>query len=94
MDRRSDTHLEIVELGTQDSFNLLNFDGLSLSVSHQLQTTWKQRQKCQVWGEVEMGGRGEECFQKERTELGSTAGRDRDSSNISVGWASPEIPVP
>lgn len=48
--------------------------------------TWKQRQKYQVWGELEMGGRGEECFQKEEAELGSKAGRERDSRNISASW--------
>lgn len=41
-----------------------------------------------------MGGRGEECFQKEGAELGSKAGRERDSKNISASWGQAQgVPV-
>lgn len=40
-----------------------------------------------------MGGRGAEYFQKEGAELGSKAGRERDSRNISASWGKPMGPT-
>lgn len=93
--RKANTHFEIVKSQEhKNSFNLPNFGGLSLSASSQPQKTWKQRQKCQVWGGIGSGGGGEECFQKEGVKLGSQAGKERTSGNMSASWSRPRSQCP
>lgn len=93
--RKANTRFEIVKSQEhKNSFNLPNFGGLSLSASSQPQKTWKQRQKCQVWGGIGRGGGGEECFQKEGVKLGSQAGKERTSGNMSASWSRPGPSAP